>query len=327
MTLISRWKSFRYRLEVGGCNLLGALVPRLSRRGCVGLGQIIGALAFQLDWKGRRVALENISLALGDHLDGDCRRETVRRSYQNFAVTMLSLFWSPRITTLNSDEFIIGTGFEAVIERARSEGRGIVFVCAHQGNWEWGAVAFSLLGGQASIVAEDFKNAALTKLFSRLRSRNMHRVIPQDRSVLRMLKAVLRGENAGLLGDLNIQPCGAAVSIDTFVREGEALRMCVTRLHALLAKRGNALIVPVLTLPLSNGACKVMAQDPLETEDLTEKALTQKTWDVFEAHIRQRPDLWLWAYKHFRHRPISAKRPYPSYSGEDEYFESMVREV
>lgn len=289
----------------------------------MGLGQFIGAVAYQFDARGRSIALENIRLALGERLKPEHRREAVRRSYQNFAITMLSLFWSPRITPENGEKYIEMLGFEAAVARARAEKRGLVFVCAHQGNWEWGALAFSLLGGRASIVAEDFKNPALTEIFVRLRNRNQHKVIPQERSILRLLKAVLRGENAGLLGDLNLDPSRAAVALEAFPTKDGALEMCATRLHAVLAKRGNALIVPVLTFPLSDGRCRVIAQTPIEPEGGGERFLAQRTWDVFEKAIVERPDLWLWAYKHFRYRPQNTTREHPFYSRENAHFEEI----
>lgn len=293
----------------------------------MGLGQLFGAAAFHLDARGRGIALENIRLALGGLLGPDERREAVRRSYQNFVTTMLSLFWSPRITRENGDQYIETIGFEAALRRAENEKRGIVLVCAHQGNWEWGALAFSLLGGRASIVAEDFKNPALTDIFVRLRNRDQHTVIPQDRSILRLLKAVLRGENAGLLGDLNLDPSRAAVVLDTFPSPNGALEMCATRLHAVLAHRGNALILPVLTYPRPDGRCLVIAHDPVEPGTGGERVLAQKTWEVFEKSIIARPDLWLWSYKHFRYRPIRTTREYPFYSLENSEFEQIRLET
>lgn len=317
------WKAYRYKLEAWGCHFLAKAIPRLSRRGCVGLGQLVGAAAYQFDARGKSIALENIRLALGDKLKPEERREVVRRSYQNFATTMLSLFWSPRINAANGEKYIEMLGFEAAVARSKSEKRGLVFVCAHQGNWEWGALAFSLLGGRASIVAEDFKNPALTEIFVRLRNRDQHKVIPQERSILRLLKAVLRGENAGLLGDLNLDPSRAAVALEAFATNDGALEMCATRLHAVLAHRGNALIVPVLTFPLPDGRCRVIAQTPIDPKGRGERFLAQRAWEVFEKAIVERPDLWLWAYKHFRYRPHSTLREYPFYSRGNAHFEEI----
>jgi lauroyl/myristoyl acyltransferase len=314
-------------MEALGCRILARCIPQLSRHNCLALGQLIGALAYHLDGRGRSIGLANISAALGERFSKAQLKELVRSSYQNFAGTMLSLFWSSRITEENAHLYLEMSGFEEVLARARAEGRGVVFVCAHEGNWEWAAVAFSLLAGWASIVAEDFKNPALTDVFVKLRSRDRHRVIPQGKSVLKMLRAVLRGESAGLVGDLNLDPSGAAVVVEAFKQQGEGLEMCVTRLHAVLAKRGNALLVPVLTVPVPGGRCRVMAQTPVEAEAGGERLLCQKTWDVFEAFILEHPELWLWAYKHFRYRPEKAVRAYPFYAHTNSDFEAMREEL
>jgi KDO2-lipid IV(A) lauroyltransferase len=298
----------------------------LSRRACIGLGQLLGAVGYWFDYRGRSIALANIELAMGQRLSREQQRLAVRLSYQNFACTMLSLFWSPRITEANAREFIEPVGFEEVIERARQEGRGIVFVCAHQGNWEWASIAFSMAGGRANIVAEDFKNKALTELFCSLRGRNQHSILAQDKSVLKLLRAVLRGETAALLGDLNLEPSGAAVVVESFNQNGVFLEVCVTRMHAVLAKRGRGLLVPALTFPLSNGRWKVVAQPVIATESLSERSIAQATWEVFEKHIQERPDLWLWAYKHFKFRPAVPGREYPFYSQIHPAYEAMRKE-
>ena len=293
----------------------------------MGLGQVLGALAFWCDTRGRSIGLANIALALGHRLTSEEQREAVRKSYQNFATTMLSLFWSTNITTENAHKYLEISGFTEVLEQSAREGRGIVFVCGHQGNWEWASVAFGLCGGQASIVAEDFKNPALTELFVRLRSRGIHRVLGQERSVLRMLKAVLKGQHVALLGDLNLDPGGAAVVIDAFKREGAALEMCATRLHSLMTIRGNALLVPAITEPLPNGKVRVLVQPPIEAPGASDRQLAQLSWDVFERHISQHPELWLWAYKHFRIRPENTGREYPYYATPNVEFEKMREEV
>ncbi len=321
------WKAYRYRLEALGCRLLARGIPLLSRHNCVGLGQLLGALAYHFDARGRAIGTANIIAALGDRFPRKRLREMVRMSYQNFAVTMLSLFWSSRITEENAERYLEMSGFKEVLNRAKQEKRGVVFVCAHEGNWEWAAVAFSLLDDWASIVAEDFKNPSLTDIFVKLRSRERHRVIPQNKSLLKMLRAVLRGESAGLVGDLNLDPSGAAAVVEAFKRDGESLEICATRLHAVLAKRGNALLVPVLTLPLAGGRCRVMAQAPIEIKEGGERLLCQKTWEVFESFIMEHPELWLWPYKHFRYRPKGVTRPYPFYSSPNLHFEALREET
>jgi lauroyl/myristoyl acyltransferase len=102
--------------------------------------------------------------------------------------------------------------------------------------------------------------------------------------------------------------------------------MCAMRMHAVLAKRGNALLIPALTYMLPDGRWRVVAQPAIESDSGNERHLVQRTWEVFEAAIRERPEMWLWAYKHFKYRPLSARRTYPFYAGHTPDFDLMGQE-
>ncbi len=100
----SSWKSLRYQLEWLGVRLLAAIVPRLPRPVAVQFARIAGALAAHLDLQGRRVALSNLEAAFGDRFSATERARITRQSYQQFAATMIDLFWSPRINAKNYRE-------------------------------------------------------------------------------------------------------------------------------------------------------------------------------------------------------------------------------
>ncbi len=311
-------------MEVWGCELLAKTIPRLSRRSCVALGQLTGAFGFWFDLRGRSIALENLRTVFGGDLPDKQLHLIAMRSYQNFARTMLDLFWSPRINATNYHMYLEVKGFKEALERSRIERRGVTFVCFHHGAWEWAPLAAESTGMQVHIVAETFKNKKLTDVFARLRSRGFHNVIPQEHAFLRLLKRSLKGEHTALLGDLTVPPSQAAVILQTFQRDGEPLEICATRMHAILAKRGRSLIVPVFSHPLSDGRCRVTALEPMEiSEDEPEETITQRTWDVLETQILKCPELWLWAYKHLRYRPRAASRRYPEYAREFGPFEAI----
>lgn len=318
------WKQRRYKLEVWGCEFLAKTIPRLPRRSCVALGQLTGALGYWFDRRGRSVALENLRIVFGYDLPDRQLQLIAMRSYQNFARTMLDLFWSPRVNKTNYHMYLEVNGFKEALERSRLERRGVTFVCFHHGAWEWAPLAAESAGMQVHIVAETFKNKELTDVFVRLRSRGFHNVIPQENAFLKLLKRSLKGEHTALLGDLTVQPSQAAVILRTFQRDGEPLEICATRMHAILAKRGRSLVVPVFSHPLPDGRCRVTALEPMEiSEDELEETVTQRTWDILEKQILKCPELWLWAYKHLRYRPRAASRNYPEYAREFGPFEAI----
>ena len=94
-------KSFRYELEWLGVRLLAFIVPKLPRPFVVQFGKMAGAVAAYLDSPGRRIALSNLSAAFDDRFSAAERAQITRRSYQQFASTMIDLFWSLRLTAEN----------------------------------------------------------------------------------------------------------------------------------------------------------------------------------------------------------------------------------
>jgi lauroyl/myristoyl acyltransferase len=343
MVAMSPWKRFRYWLEEGACRGLAWFIPKLSRRASVSLARWLGAVAFCVDRRGRRVALENLECVFGDQLTAAKRAAIARASYQNFARSMLDLFWAARLDEGNFSRWMIAENFEPVRERLVREKRGVVFLGVHQGNWEWGSLANGYLGFRSTVVAENFKNPRLIELFRRLREHSSQTVIPQENSLLRLMRTAKHGGSTAVLIDLNLRPSQAATVIGAFGAMSKAadeaaafdlgpstfdpLLMCVPLLHAAIAQRTGALLVPVETESRPDGTCRVTAHAPVEWPAGSSLAeIAQRCWDAYEPIILARPELWLWPYKHFRYRPRAATRPYPGYANESGKFEQLLRE-
>jgi len=290
---------------------------------CLRIAHLLGSAAFFLDRKGRAIALENIECAFGDRFDSAQRRKIACASYRNFARTMFDLFWSPSLTPENYSSHVHMSGFEEIRDRLARESRGAVFMCVHQGNWEWANIAVGFFGLDTAVVAEKFKNPSLTALFSGLRQISGQQIIPQENSLLRLLKVIKRRGHAGMLIDLSLRPTQAATVI-----EGFGMEMCVPLLHAVLAERGGALLIPVEIEPLPDGTVRVIAHSEVEwPKGATLREIAQRCWDRFEPMIAARPGDYLWPYKHFRYRPDDATHQYPRYANHSGAFEKLRRET
>ena len=314
-----RWKKIRYRLEWFGLVLLNNLIPRLPRRGVVLLSRLIGTVAFRFDHRGRAVALANIAAAFGSQYSPEQRLEIARTSYHNFARTMCDLFWSRALRRDNFRRFIKGQNAE-VLRELQQRGESAVFVCIHHGNFEWTSLAAGFEGLNASIVTETFKNRRLANFFKSCREVSGHRIIPQESSMLRLLKLTRRGGMAGMLVDLNLRPSEAATVVEAF-----GMKMCVTFLHSVLVQRGPARLVPAEGRSLPDGTCEVIFHRPLEIPpDASFQQIAQQCWNFFEPTIRARPHEWLWAYRHWRYKPQQPARPYPYYAVPCTEFDRLI---
>lgn len=315
----SFWKNLRHYVEWLACGSLAWAIPRLPRKLCVALANGLGALAYRVDQRGRRVALANLACIFPERPEPE-RRRIARASYQNFARTMLDIFWGQRLTAANWQRFI---EVEGDIETFRREARehGAVSMCIHWGNFEWSSHAVGFLGVPTLIVAETFKNPRLSALFNTAREISGHTIIPQENSMIRLLKVVKRKGAAGMLVDLTLRPDQAAVPIETFGR-----KMCVTFLHAILAQRGGARMFPVDGIPLPDGRCRIVINPALTLPpDASPQQIAQACWDFYESRIREHPELYLWAYKHWRYRPrAAAPGEYPFYANVSGAFEKLL---
>lgn len=315
----SRLKLLRYRLEWVLCSLLFRGIPLLPRRACVALADGLGWAAFYLDRRGYRVALANLACVFPEKPEAE-RRWIARRSYQIFGRTMLDLFWGRSLNEKNWRKYIEVAADEETFRRECHE-HGAVSMCIHWGNFEWSSHAVGFLGVPTLIVAATFKNPSLSALFNGAREISGHTIIPQENSMIRLLKVVKRHGAAGMLVDLTLKPNQAAVPITAFGR-----KMCVTFLHAVLAQRGGAKMFPVDGIPLPDGRCRVVINPALEIpEGATVQQIAQACWDFYEPRIHEHPEFYMWAYKHLRFRPGDAPAAdYPFYASVSEEFDGLI---
>lgn len=315
--------TIRQRLEYAG--LVAAIwgVGRLPLAAIRPLAGLLGAIVYLCDPRGRNVAMANLESAFGEDLTPQSRRRISRASYQNFARTMLELFWSPN---LDAD-------VAARISRIEDRGNNlrpdldeaIICFCLHYSNFEWLSLFTAFHAGPSHVVTQSFKNPLLGRLFDRLRRSTGHEIIPQERSMIRMFKVLKRGGKFQLVVDLNLDPDEGSVVVDQF----GGLKTSVTQMHAALALRTGARIVPGVCRPLPDGSYRMVFYEALTYgPDATAAEIVQAGWNVLESAIREQPECWLWSYKHWRFKPSNdASGRYPFYANTAKRFDRLLAEA
>ena len=315
-------KKLRYTLEIMLLDLAVWLLPRLPRHLLMVLARVLGRLAYWLDERGRTTALDNLRCAFGDQYNPAERRRIACASYQVFARTFVDLFWSPQLRADNwQPHFDIITD-AASEERARQN--GAVWVTPHYGNFELISQIWGFRGFPFTVVAQDFKNPAITHLFKRLREQSGHTFISQDNAMIKLMKALKRKGHAGLLTDLSIPPGRAATAIQCY-----GLWTSVPTLHVELAKRLGLSIIIGVCRPLPDGRYEAHLFEGIEPrpEDDT-REVTQRIWDCFEKEIRKHPECWLWMYKQWRYRPVGEHGvPHPDYPFYSNFSEGLMQMI
>lgn len=311
--------SFREQAEAVGVRLAAGVAPRLPLTSLRSLARLVGSLVYGLDSHGRRVALANLEAAFGVRIPPQEKIRIAKRSYQQFARTMLELFWSPNLTPQNAWTFARVEGLE---HHVNMPGQPIIYYCLHFSNFEWLGLYMPFHSQPQHVVSQKFKNPLLGSLFDRLRSRTGNTVLPQERAMIRMFKNLKSGGCLSVLTDLNLDPREPGVVITQF----GGLKACVTQLHAALALKTGVPIIPVECLPEPDGTYRMVFHKPVEYGPETPASvLVQRCWDILEASIHKHPECWLWSYKHWRFKPSQEpSERYPFYANQAPRFDRLL---
>lgn len=291
----------------------------LPRPLIVATASILGRLAFLVDRRGRRTAEENLRCAFPAKSAHE-RKSIARQAYQHMAFTFLDLFWARNLTEENWKHYV-DLEIDDPVATAKAEQSSAIWITPHYGNFEWSALVQGLRGITIQIIAQNFRNGALTPMFKQLREKTGHRIIPQERAMIRLFKALKAGGHIALLSDLNVELSQSPAIIDCL-----GLKTCVTTLHAVLAVRCDVPVLPVIVTRLPQGRYRMSVTPPLYFDQKDSPAtIAQRCWDAFEPHIRENPAQWLWMYKHWRYRPAdAAPGDYPDYSHAKRKFDKIL---
>lgn len=313
---MSRWKTFRRKIEVFGFRIAFALVP-LIPRGCVyPLSLILGELAYWLDSPDRRVALTNLQFALGQETSAARRKQIARGSMRNFAHVIIDSVWCRNLKATNISRYCgYASGSLELYERLAARGKGVIFLGMHYGNYEWMSLSFGFYGYPSNIVVQELRNPGVNSLFNEVRERCGHKLIYRRNAAVKLFKALKRGEPLGLLVDLNINENEGPIAADFFGKVVHA-----NPLPAVLALRTGAALLCTRTY-WDQEQGKYMSVfgpeilwEPSVDEEKTIRQITQKSLDTFEQMIRDDPERWLWSYKRWKFRPTQERGEYPFYS-------------
>jgi Kdo2-lipid IVA lauroyltransferase/acyltransferase len=290
----------RYAIEARAAAIVQALVRPLPRRWTLGLGRALGRLLADLDPRHVAIAAENLRQAF-PHWDEPRRLRTARAVYAHFGQTLLDILWmagQPRERLLS---LIVEEGRENA-DRVRADGRGVVYVTGHFGNWEFYGVAFGWLGEPVGVVARPLDNPALEARLTAFRTRSGNTVISKRRALQDILRLLRQGAGVAILVDQNVQEQDG-IFVEFFGRPA-----ATTTVAAALAVKTGCALLPVHCEARPDGRYTFVYGRPLEwtttgnrQDDIAR--LTQALTTVIEGWVRERPEQWLWMHRRWKTRP------------------------
>ena len=222
------------------------VIPLLPRPLVMGIGWVIGTVAYFLMAADRKVALANLDIAFGQTKSRHEKQRIAMSACRNLAINLLGLFWGSRLNERNIRRYVdVDPENLAWFDEVRSRGKGVIIITPHYGDWELGSLAAGLLGIRFTTVTEPTKNPAIEQVVSELRSLTGHTTVPPRFAVVKLYKALSRGGTIGVLIDVNGRRGRGGVWLDFF-----GLPVFNTSAVVELAMRTGAAIVFTAAHPL-----------------------------------------------------------------------------
>ncbi len=268
------------------------------------LGKGLGTLIYYMYPKFRKRALSNLALASSLKLSLDQIVATAKGSLQNVTITCLEYAKLARekeisriVTCENPEE-----AFSFL-----KQGKGVIFFCGHQANWELLFLeGTSRMPGVA--IGRPTKNKFLYRWVIKMREKFGGKIIEPHHAVKEGLRALKKNNFLGIVGDQGMPKGGVA---SNFLGRSAY----TSPLPAILAYRTGAPVF-VATVRRRKGRYTIHYSAPLyadSSQDMETEVprLMQETLRLFEASIMEIPSQWLWQHNRWKQQlPGTVKRIY-----------------
>jgi len=269
---------------------LGALVPHIPPRIGYAIFRLLGDFAYSSSATDRENVHDNLRHVLGTEADPAQIEEVARRVFRNQACNYYDLF---RVASLRSEQIerlVTTHGWERV-DRALSDGKGLIVVSAHFGNVDVVAQVFATRHYPVTVAAEHLQPEELYQYVVSLRASKGIRLIPADRFLRPLYRALRSNEIIGLAVDRNLTGTG---TLTEFFGSPALLPDGPVR----LALRTGAPLMPAFGLRRADGTFEAFLEAPLQLENTGDSSKDvrsgmAKVVAVLEEYIARYPEQWV----------------------------------
>lgn len=267
------------------------------------LGRILGKAFAMIPLSRTMVSLENIRHAFGGSMSETAMRRLNRRVAMHFGQMLFEVPHILRLSRANLERYVVFEGRENLLA-AIGKGKGVFVLTGHFGNWELMSAAISLIfapGGAVVVRPIDFE--AADRVITGLRSRFGTEVIPKQRAIRRIMKAVQENRTVGILLDQNVD-WYEGVFVPFLNRPA-----CTNKGLALMAQRTGAPVIPAFSVRQEDGTYRIVFEKEVtiqETGDRTSdiEENTALFTRIIEKYIRRYPDHWFWFHRRWKTMPF-----------------------
>ena len=255
--------------------------------------------------------MENLALAYPTCSEQE-REAMLHRIYRHLGLLFLELL---RLPTLRGERLLEECEVRGRehYEAAIAQGKGVIIVTAHLGNWELGLSRAAMLGHPCNVITREIKSQPGKAAAAYLRESQVNVTTLPKRGSMRSIIRILRGGGIiGMVLDQN-RTREEGVFVDFFDHPA-----CTSTAPAVLVERIGATVVPLRFHRREDDMGHVAEflppltwEAPCDTRDGNIRHNTQRYTAFIEDAIRRHPEQWIWMHRRWRTQPPAIPPPTP----------------
>ena len=284
-----------YLAKVGGF-----VINILPLKVALYLANLAGRIAYSIRKEDRKTILSNLRHAFPEKTETEIDR-IAKEVFSNLCKNAIELASFRKLTSRTLDRWVKSEGSYEKVDRVFSNGKGIIMLASHFGNWELMPFYFTLRGYKVTAIARRIYFDRYNEFLNGVRTSKGLGVIYRDDSPKKILRVLKRNEMLGILADQDVDSVDG-VFVDFFGRQAYTPKAPVA-----IALATGAPLVPCFLIR-ENNHHRFIVEDPIElveksTKEETIKFNTQKWSRVTESYIRKYPEQWVWMHKRWKTKP------------------------
>jgi KDO2-lipid IV(A) lauroyltransferase len=292
----------RYRLEAAGFFLLMALFRLMGVDLASAAGGLLGRMVF---YRTRLTARARANLtAAYPEKNTDQIEAILQEMWDNLGRVVAEYAHLDKLS-LNGSHPRIEIANIGIADRVLAQGRGILFVSGHFGNWEVMPLAAYQHGVEGGEVYRPVNNPLVDRWIVEQRRKNgpKDQITKGAQGTKRIFTLLRAGKAIFMLVD---QKTNEGLPVPFFRRTA-----MTTAAPAVLALKLDAIVVPISNERLNGARFRLTVHDPIAfaptgDHDRDVLALTARINQIIEQCVRSRPSQWLWIHRRW---PKEGDRP------------------
>lgn len=282
-----------------------AILALFPRRWALALARGVGYLGYFCVASLRNEILKNLKFAYGEEKTPREREAIAKKVLGHMLQTAFDFLLFTQFARFKKVPPFIGVGEAfSLCKDILQEGKGLIIMTAHMGNWELLAGIFTMQGFAGAVVGRRIYYEPYNRWIVRLREAVKVHTIYRDRAVRGIHEQLKRNGIVGLLPDQDMDNV-RGIFVDFF---GHPAYTSVAPVKFALS--GKVPILPAFLVRLPGDRYKLVTGKLIRPKmegdrDEAIRKYTEVWMQCFEEMIRQYPDQWAWMHDRWETTPQS----------------------